>query len=303
MKQVLRHLKTNAPRLAPALLLLVLLALLLTGCEAKVPQNTFDAGGEVARKQRNLFYVSMWPAIVVMIGVLGGIVVMCLRFRERDPNSLPPKQIHGNTRLEVAWTIIPAVLLLGIGVPMIGLIQELGESPGPDAYYIDVTAQRFSFAFEYPEIKDPSGTALFVPGEAHIPTGRRVAFRLHSIDVIHSFWVPRLGGKLDVIPNVNNTLWLVADNPDSFAGECAELCGTGHADMKFVIHADSPADFDAWVAEQQAELNATPVPTAKPSATAKPNASASPTPTPAASAAATATPATQATITPTPSGG
>jgi cytochrome c oxidase subunit 2 len=296
VKNVLRHLRDNAPRLVPALLLLVLLALLLTGCDAKVPQNTFDAGGEVARKQRNLFYMAMWPAIVVMIGVLGGIVVICLRFRERDPKGLPPKQMHGNTPLELAWTIIPAVLLLGLGVPMVSLISELGSDPGPDAYYIDVRAERFNFFFDYPDIKDPAGTPLETVAEAHIPTGRRVAFRLHSTDVIHSFWVPRLGGKLDVVPNMNNVLWLVADNPDSFSGQCAELCGTGHANMKFVIHADSPSDFDAWVAEQQATLNATPAPTPSP----KPGASA--TPTPAASGEATPTPTPEASASPTPTG-
>ena len=287
---VLRSLRHNAPRLMPVLLLLVLLALLMTGCDAKVPQNTFDAEGEVARKQRDLFYLAMWPAIVVMIGVLGGIVIMCLRFRERDPNSRPPKQIHGNTRLEIAWTIAPAVLLLGLGVPMVGMIYDLGEDPGPDAYYIDVVAQRYSWGFEYPEITDVSGAPLYLPGEAHIPTGQRVAFRLHSIDVIHSFWVPRLGGKLDVVPNMNNVLWLKADKPDSFAGQCVELCGIEHANMKFVVIADSPEDFAKWEQEQRVTLNATPPPT--PVAT----------PTPAASVAASTTPTTAASPTPTSTG-
>lgn len=287
---VLRSLRRNAPRFAPVLLLFLLLALMLTGCDAKVPQNTFDAQGEVAEKQRNLFYVAMWPAIVVMIGVLGGIVIMCLRFREKDPNSRPPKQMHGNTRLEVAWTIAPAVILLGLGIPMVSMISELGSDPGPDAYVIDVTGQRYSWAFEYPSITDANGTALFLPGEAHIPTGKKVLFKLHSIDVIHSFWVPRLGGKLDVVPNMNNQLWLEADNPDSFAGQCAELCGIEHANMKFVIHADSPDEFAKWEAEQRATLNATPPPTPVRSATPTPAASGAASPTPTAAASATPTP-------------
>lgn len=288
--KLLRNLRKKAPRYLPMLLLLGLLTLLMTGCGAEVPQNTFDAEGEVARKQRDLFYVAMWPAIVVMIGVLGGVVIMCLRFREKDPNSRPPKQTHGNTRLELAWTIAPAVLLLGLGIPMVGMIAELGEDPGEDAYYIDVTAQRFSFAFEYPDITDAAGAPLYVPGAAHIPTGKRVAFRLKSIDVIHSFWVPRLGGKLDVVPNMNNVLWLEAENPGSFAGQCAELCGIEHANMKFTIIADSPEDFANWEEEQRATLNATPAPTPVRSATPAPSGAAgsatptedaaSPTPTP-----------------------
>lgn len=284
MKNVLRSLQHNVPRLLPALLLLLLLALLMTGCDAKVPQNTFDAQGEVARKQRDLFYLAMWPAIAIMIFVLGGIVIICLRFRERDPNARPPKQLHGNTTLELAWTIAPAILLLGLGIPTVKMIYDLGAEPGPDAYYIDVMAQRFSFSFDYPEITDPQGLPLDVPGEAHIPVGRQVAFRLRSSDVIHSFWVPRLGGKLDVVPNVHNVLWLKADRPDSFAGQCAELCGVDHANMKFIIHADSAEDFAKWEEEQRATLNATPPPTATPKA----NASA--TPTPAAAASATPTP-------------
>ena len=284
MSEVIRRLRANAPRFVPALFLLLLIVLLLTGCQAHTPQNTFDAGGEVARKQRNLFYMAMWPAIGVMILVLGGIIVMCLRFRERDPNSRPPKQIEGNIRLELTWTILPGILLLGLGVPTVALIYDLGRAPDANAYYINVTAQRYSFSFEYPDVKDNQGNPLFVPADPHIPIGRQVAFRLHSIDVIHSFWVPRLGGKLDIIPNENNVLWLVADKPDTFAGECAEYCGLNHANMRMTIHADSPADFDAWVAAQLAQANATPVPTptpaASPAASGSPGATAAPTPTP-----------------------
>ena len=290
MSELIRTLRRNVPRFVPALFLLLLIVLLLTGCQAHTPQNTFDAGGEVARKQRNLFYLAMWPAIAVMILVLGGILVMCLRFRERDPNSRPPKQIEGNTRLELTWTILPAILLLGLGVPTVGLIYDLGRSPDANAYYINVTAQRYSFSFEYPDAKDNQGNALFVPADPHIPVGKQVAFRLHSIDVIHSFWIPRLGGKLDVVPNENNVLWLVADKPDTFAGECAEFCGLNHANMRMTIHADSQADFDAWIAAQLAQANATPMPT----------------PTPAASAAASGSPAVSVaaptpTATPVPS--
>ncbi len=280
MSEVIGRLRANAPRLVPALFLLLLIVLLLTGCQAHTPQNTFDAGGEVARKQRNLFYLAMWPAIGVMILVLGGIIVMCLRFRERDPNSRPPKQIEGNTRLELTWTILPAILLLGLGVPTVGLIYDLGSSPDANAYYINVTAQRYSFSFEYPDVKDNQGNLLFVPADPHIPVGRQVAFRLHSIDVIHSFWVPRLGGKLDVVPNENNVLWLVADKPDTFAGECAEFCGLGHANMRMTIHADSQADFDAWIAAQLAQANATPIPTPAPAASTAASGNPAPTPTP-----------------------
>ncbi|MEO8457747.1 MAG: cytochrome c oxidase subunit II [Chloroflexota bacterium] len=292
MSDLFRTIRRNAPRYVPLLLMLAIFVLLISGCTTDTPQNTFAPEGEVARKQRDLFYLAMWPAIGVMILVLGGIVLMCLRFRERDPNSRPPKQIEGNTRLELTWTIAPAILLLIVGVPMVAMIWDLGRSPDANAYVIDVDAQRYSFSFSYPDIKDPSGQPLFLPAEPHIPTGRQVAFRLHSADVIHSFWIPRLGGKLDVVPNEDNVLWLVADKPDTFHGECAEYCGLDHATMKMIVHADSPEDFQKWVDEQQAQLNATPKPTpvrsATPAATPSPvAASASPAPTPTATPQAT----------------
>lgn len=278
MSDVIRRLRANAPRLVPALLLLALVALLLSGCDADTPQNTFAAEGEVARKQRDIFYYSMWPAIAVMVLVLGGIVVMCLRFRERDPNARPPKQIEGNTRLELTWTVLPAIMLLILSVPMVAMIYDLGAEPGPDAYYIDVHAQRYSFSFEYPDIKDNAGNPLFIPTEPHMPIGKQVAFRLHSSDVIHSFWIPRLGGKLDVVPNDDNLLWLKADKPDTFHSQCAEYCGLDHATMRFLIHADTEEDFQKWANEQLAQLNATPAP--KPSTAATP--AATPTATPEA---------------------
>jgi cytochrome c oxidase subunit 2 len=246
------RLRRSAPRLLPALLLLGIFALLLSGCDTDTPQNTFDAKGDVAEKQRDIFYLAMWPAIAVMIGVFGAIIVMCLRFRERDPAALPPKQVHGNTRLEIAWTIAPAVLLLILGVPMVDVLFDIGRDPSDDAYYIDVQAQRYSFFFTYPEILDENGEPLsFIAGtDAHIPAGREVAFRLHSDDVVHSFWIPKLGGKLDIVPGNNNVLWLQVEEPGTYHGQCVEYCGLDHANMQLLVHADSPEDFARWAAEQ-----------------------------------------------------
>ncbi len=97
--------------------------------------------------------------------------------------------------------------------------------------------------------------------------------------MIHSFWIPRLGGKLDIIPNDDHVLWLKADGPDTFSGECAEYCGLDHANMKMTVHADSQADFDAWIAAQLAIANATPAPKPSPSASVAPTPTATPVPT------------------------
>jgi cytochrome c oxidase subunit 2 len=240
-------------RLLPAFLLFALLALLLSGCDTDTPQNTFDPKGPVADKQADVFYWAMWPAIVIMIFVLGGLVLLALRFRERDPNFVP-KQTHGNTKLELAWTIAPALLLIGLGIPMVATIYDLGREPADDALRIDVTGQRYSWTFEYPDFTDANGTPISISslqGPAHIPVDQEVAFHLHSVDVIHSFWLPKLGGKLDVVPNANNVLWLEASEPESFSGQCAEYCGLDHALMQMTVVAQPESEFMAWVQEMQ----------------------------------------------------
>lgn len=273
LNSVVRLLVSNRGRAIASLMLIALLALMLSGCdiiETDTPQNTFDTQGEVADKQANIFYIAMWPALVILFGVLGGILLIALRYRERDPNSPPPRQVHGNTRLEIAWTIAPAVLLLLIGIPMVALIGDLDADADDDAYTIDVIGQRYSWIFQYPEELDSEGQPLQTfDGVAHIPVDRQVNFRLRSLDVIHSFWVPKLGGKRDVFPCLVsnpdadpidvpeceggqlNQLWLVADEPQSFSGQCAEYCGLEHANMRLTVVADDEADFRAWVDEAQ----------------------------------------------------
>ncbi len=237
-------------RLIPVLALLALLVLFLSGCDTDTPQNTFDPKGEVADKQADIFYLSMWPAIAIMILVLGGLLVIMLRFRERDPKHIPP-QVHGNTRLELAWTIAPAILLLAIGVPMVITLWDLGREPSEDAFRVNVIAQRFSWEFQYPEYTDEDGTPLSVFDQSgfHIPVDREVAFYLQSVDVIHSFWLPKLGGKLDIVPGQTNVLWLRADEPETYSGQCAEFCGLNHADMTMRVTAQTQEELDAWAAE------------------------------------------------------
>ncbi len=244
-------------RLVIATLLLVLLALLLSGCETDTPKNTFAAQGEVARDQRNLFYMAMWPAIVIMAFVELGLVVTLLRFRRRRDDEVP-KQIHGNTRLELAWTIAPAILLLVLAVPMMSFLFKLGREPRKDDFVVNVTGVQWQWLFEYPDLKGPDGSTLkSAPGDPVIfPAGREIRFNVTSMDVIHSFWIPRLGGKLDAVPSRHNRFWLKADQPGTWSGQCAEFCGKDHANMKLVAEALSQADFDAWLKEKQAGAKA-----------------------------------------------
>jgi len=236
-----------------ALLLLGLLALLLAGCETDTPQNTFAAEGDVARTQRDLFYYSMWPAIAIMILVEGLIVVMLLRFRRREGDRIP-KQTHGNMPLEIAWTIIPAVMLLILGVPMVIAIFDVGREPRDDAYPINVIGVQWTWEFEYPDLGlDEEGKPLVVTfSELHIPAGREIGLTLTATDVIHSFAIPRLAGTRDAVPGHESRVWIKADEPGSFAGQCREFCGLDHALMKITVIVQSQEDFDAWADEMRA---------------------------------------------------
>lgn len=237
--------------------LLVLALLLLSACGTETPQNTFAPAGDVAETQRNIFLMAMWPALAILIIVEGLLVYALIRFRRRGDDPGLPKQVHGNTKLEIAWTIAPALLLLGLAVPMVAAIVDLGREPAEDALQIRVTGFQWNWQFEYPQYTDAEGNPLRVIGtcptrcaEMHIPVGREVAVILKTSDVIHSFWVPRLAGKLDAVPGRTNRMWLKANEPGVFSGQCAEFCGLGHADMRFTVVAETEEEFLAWVNEQ-----------------------------------------------------
>ena len=248
IRNALRTAWSHRRRAIAAVALLAMLAPFAFGCGVDTPQNTFDTKGEVADRQKDLFLYAMWPALIIMILVLGATVIILLRFRRRSEDYIP-KQTHGNTTLELAWSIAPAILLLGLGIPMVVAIWDLGRDPSDDAFVVNVEGQRFLWRFEYPELLDENGNPAQTFREVTVPAGREVALHLTSIDVIHSFWVPKLAGKLDAVPGRTNTMWLKADEPGSFSGQCAEFCGLDHANMTLIMHALGPEDFDAWAAE------------------------------------------------------
>lgn len=227
---------------------------LLTGCGAfGGDQNTFAPEGEVADKQRDLFVIVTIIATLILIGVSAALVYIMVRYRRRSDDEPPPKQVHGNTRLELAWTIAPALLLLVIAVPTVTGIIDLGREPKADALHVHVIASRFSWSFEYtdPEFADADGDPLR-SAELHIPVDREIGVELESQDVIHSFWVPKLAGKLDVMPGRNNRMWFNATKAGTYSAQCAEFCGIGHSVMRFSVVAQEEADFQAWVDEQLA---------------------------------------------------
>jgi cytochrome c oxidase subunit 2 len=256
----LRFPRIRAAHFSAWLFLLILIGLLTAGCigDVDTPSNSLAPEGEVAEKQRDLFMLAMWPALVVMILVEGGIVFIMLRWRRRRDDEMP-KQTHGNTPLEIGWTILPTIIIIAfVGVPMIPVLFELGRDPKADAYPVTVTGFQWAWQFDHPQIEGPDGQPVVELGELHIPAGREIAITLHSLDVNHSFGVPRLAGTRDAVRGSQNIMWLKADHPGAFSGQCRELCGTGHAGMKLTVIAQSEEDFDDWSREMAAGTKSVP---------------------------------------------
>jgi cytochrome c oxidase subunit 2 len=189
---------------------------------------------------------SFFVMLFVFAVVAAGLIIIIVRDRAKPEQKEPPPQVEGNHRLELAWTIGPLVLVifLSIGVVTQGFALS-GPNRSPRSLNVDVTGHQFWWAFDYPSL------GVVTANELHIPTGRPINIVLTSVDVIHSFWIPRLGGKLDAVPGRTNTMWIEATKPGIYPGECAEFCGTGHAYMRMEVDAQTPAQFDAWVRQMQ----------------------------------------------------
>ncbi|HEX9410493.1 MAG TPA: cytochrome c oxidase subunit II [Actinomycetota bacterium] len=229
------------------------------------PQNTLAPQGPQAEKIDRLFQPVFWIAVAVFFLVEGAMVYFLVRYRHR-PGRGVPAQVHGNKRLEVTWTVIPAVLLAVIAVPTLWTIFALAEKPA-NALEITVTGHQWWWEVRYPA-QASKGVAkeMVTANEVRIPTGIPVYISLISGPsgaaggpVIHSFWIPRLAGKQDVVPGRTNHLTIEAPNPGTYLGQCAEFCGISHANMRLRLVAQPPSEFEAWV-QQQAQPAAQPPP-------------------------------------------
>ena len=228
---------------------LLLSSILFAACGENSP-SILNTAGPVAANESFLFWVILIVSSIVFLGVEGALVYSIIRFRER-PGMPNPRQLHGNTTLELLWTAIPTVILLVVLVFTIrGLLQVAPESePVASAAQpkIEVTAigHQWWWEFHYSEWNITTADSM------HVPVGTTVHVNLFSNNVIHSFWVPALTGKTDVIPGHANMKWFVADKVGTYTGICAEYCGTQHANMRFNVVVDTQDSFKTWVSGQQ----------------------------------------------------
>jgi cytochrome c oxidase subunit 2 len=205
-------------------------------------------GSRQAGNIHTLYHVLVFASVPVFVLVETVVVFAVVRFRMRPGEELkdgPP--IHGNTRLEVLWTIAPALLIVGLCSYAYSVLRS-NEQTKRDEMTVNVTARQFAFEFSYPR---SSGQQVVSP-VLYLPAGRLVIFKLRSLDVIHSFFVPDFSEKLDAVPGITTTLRVTPTRPGTYPVECTELCGAGHGLMRAAVHVVPAAKFDSWLAGQKA---------------------------------------------------
>ena len=219
------------------------LAILAAGCARDTPQNTLDPEGPFARAVDNLIQPVFWIAAAVFVFVEGLIVYAVLRFRRRTEEERP-EQIHGSTKFELTWTVVPALILVVVGVLTVSKIFYL-DRQFEESLQVDVIGHQWWWEYNY---KGPNGeTVVSTANELHIPVGQKVQLNLKSVDVIHNYWPPKLAGKIYAIPGRDNHMTIQADKADFYYGECAEYCGLSHANMRLRVVAEDPAAFARWM--------------------------------------------------------
>jgi len=230
---------------------LLMTALLLSACAGE--QNALAPAGPYAQRPHDLIVYVFAIGVLVFILVQGLILYTSFRYRRREGDDSLPEQVHGNTKLEIVWTLIPAVILAAIAVPTVQLIFEQMAEPEGEYLTVEVIGHRWWFEYYYPDYD------IYTANEMAIPVGIPVRLEMTATDlarspdlgVIHSFWIPRLAGKQDLVPGHTTYLNLQADAPGRYIGQCAEYCGLSHANMRARVEAMEPGDFEAWVAAQR----------------------------------------------------
>ncbi len=228
-------------------------AAMLAGC-AGTPSALAPASAN-ATMIYDLILITFGIAAVVFVVVEGMLVYSVVRFSRRRADE-QPSQVEGNRRLEIAWTLAPAIVLAVVFVISVRTLWLLSYQPtlaagapnNSQALHVHVIGHQWWWEFDYTDQK------FATANELHVPVGAIVKLDLESADVAHSFWVPQLGGKTDVIPGHVNQTWFQATSPGTYHGQCAEFCGVEHADMRFDVVAESPDQFEAWVKHQQSPL-------------------------------------------------
>ena len=227
-------------RLAPAALTAVLL-LAVAACGPEHPNSIFHSRTEFNRDIRTLFNPLFLFGTIVFVLVWALLIWTLIKYRRRE-GAPEPKHVHGNTTLEILWTVIPALILAFIAVPTVRTIFRTQAKAQANALQVEVIGHQWWWEFRYPQY------GIVTANELYLPIGRTVSFSLRTQDVIHSFGIPALAGTRDLVSNHTNFIWFTPDSAGTEAlnGFCREYCGASHANMRFKVFTVASGDFEQW---------------------------------------------------------
>ncbi len=238
-------------RIAKVAALLGLVSLALTACSGGQPTPVTEDGASL----HHLYKIVFWVAVVIFAIVEFAIVYMVVRYRrrKRDDESLPP-QIHGNTKLEFVWTIIPTIIVIVLFILSWQQVIKAEALPGDEHTEIQVHGYQWQWRFDYGDQVEIAGSMGQSPPVMVVPVDKMIRLKLFSDNVIHAFYIPKALYKLDVIPGRANQFDVRFTQKGTFHGQCAEFCGLSHAQMLFQVKVVDQSEYDKWWAEQKAQV-------------------------------------------------
>jgi cytochrome c oxidase subunit 2 len=220
------------------------------------PTSIFDPAATPAHSIFGLSMLVLSVTLAIFLIVAGLLLYVLIRYRYRPSDSqTEPAQIYGSDQIELSWTVIPILIVVMLFLSTTRVILDTQASPKPSsALDVTVIGHQFWWEYRYPKLGVVTANELHIPiSDPAKPTPTYLA--LSSADTDHSFWVPRLAGKTDLIPNRLNTMWIDPQAPGLYLGQCAQYCGTQHAKMLLRVYAQSPEDFAAWIEQQKKPAN------------------------------------------------
>ena len=248
--------------MTPVILVRLIAVMLVLTAVQSVVLLQFDWFGDAASDEAGPID-TLFDVMIVLSSFVFSIVLVMLgyaiwKFRAKPGDESDGEPIHGNTKLEIAWTVIPTIIVLAGAVYSWIVLNDI-EAKADDRMPLHVTAQQFKWTFEYPEETVGSGgdAAPLSSDVLHVPVDRQLEITIRALDVLHSFWVPEWGIKRDAVPvgpggdEVDDEFVVTPDEEGTYSLVCTEMCGIGHATMRAQVVVESQAEFDQWVADQQ----------------------------------------------------
>jgi len=240
----------NKPTKRLLLKMLAVLFFLAPTCLAQSP--TFSGSTNIFKPAstpaKSILGVSMFVLVitgVIFVVVAGLLTYAVVKFRKRKgDDSREPAQVYGSNQVETAWTVIPVLIVVVLFMATARVIANVQNATPPNALHVTVIGHQFWWEYRYP------GSKVVTANELHVPAGTPTELQLLSADTDHSFWVPRLAGKTDLIPNHPNVMWIDPKEPGLYLGQCAQYCGTQHAKMLLRVYVQPRAEFEQWIQQQ-----------------------------------------------------